>query len=160
MKMLFWRAALLLVLVAACASDSLTPIDESDKLPSDAINDGVPKYEKPYDSLTSKLQITLIAYNQAKNAETLGDTNEWIEFRSSRTLVTKGWTWNAGDPSQSYALPDTIFKFYRVYTRAHSPIVVKYEKTLALNQWIWNNSEADTARVFDDTGAVVDMLSY
>jgi len=129
---------------------------------SDTLSIGIPIHRQDYDSNKGGVQITLIAYNQAKNDTIKKINNEWIEIQSEGKVYTKGWTLNAGDSNQDYPLPDTLYGFLRMYTHHQADINPKYEVSLEIsgNKWIWNNSDPDTAILFNAQHQIVSRLTY
>lgn len=117
---------------------------------------------RTYDGARGGVQITCIYYDQTDNGRKVGVNDEWIVIESSGTVNTTGWSFNAGDPNQTYPLPASITNRLTIYTHAVPDSVSSTATTLgyAANQWAWNNSEPDTARIINAQGQVVDMFTY
>jgi|GEM_PF-2963769 len=90
----------------------------------------------------------------------LENEDEWIVLEAAGNFPTKGWKIDADDNGQRYALPDTIYRKLYVYTKQGPGYVNDTIMTLNKGSWIWNNTEPDTARIFDANGNLVDLMSY
>ncbi len=121
-----------------------------------------PKIAQTYDTMKGGVQIVEIAPDQTKNGIATSDTDEWVVLQSDRARRISGWMLYAGDPSQTYELPDSIIGKLTIYTHSapHPTSKLEFSLGLAAGKWIWNNSVADTARIFDSTGQLVSTLSY
>jgi hypothetical protein len=151
----------LLFFIACSTSEDTSPtVQSTPPFSFDSLDVNVPKHARLYDTARGGLQITLIAYDQTANKNATGVNNEWIEFRCQKPMSTYGYVLNAGDVHQNYSLPDSVFTFLRIYTQAQPNMNSKYEMSLGLNSWIWNNAGDDTARLSDPNGFAVDSLSY
>jgi hypothetical protein len=123
--------------------------------------DSAPIIVRNYDTTRGGVQITQIAYDQIANGRT-GVADEYIVLQSDGTKSIHGWSLNAGDPGQDYDLPDTIFSKLYVYTHTAPDPGSKTEcgLNLAPSKYIWNNSEPDTAILYDASSKMIDRLTY
>jgi len=119
-------------------------------------------HDRLYNSAKGGAQIIAIYYDQNGNTSVFGKNNEWIIIQTDRNLSTRGWWLNAGDPLQDYTLPDTIFKYLTIYThdRPGVPSRTTMSLGLPLSTWIWNNSDPDTAWLYNEKHEIVDSLTY
>lgn len=107
------------------------------------------------------MQITAIYFDQDTNAPHNGGVkDEWIVLESSSNSSTKGWLLNAGDPTQNYRLPDTLFKKLTIYTKRSPTLNTSTIMGLGLGNWIWNNSDPDYAYLYDKDSNLVDAMTY
>ncbi|MBS1914009.1 MAG: hypothetical protein JST22_18625 [Bacteroidetes bacterium] len=161
MKHTYFLPILCAALLAACSSSATNPSaspQDTTHVPTDS-TDLLPVAKQNYDSTRGGVQITKIYYDQVKNGTITGDTDEWVVIQTDRPQRTAGWTLDADD-KQVFALPDSIHSKLTVYTR-NGPASPQGEVLpLHLNVWIWNNTKADTARIFDSAGAERSKLSY
>ncbi len=152
---------LAVLLLAACSSSAPSYQVAPDPDPVDTLQ--LPVARKTYDEGRGGAQLTAIYYNQGTNSERAGINDEWIIIESRGDISTAGWMLDAGDANQRYALPDAIHGRLYVYTHA-GPAGGTNDTTFALNlagnRWIWNNAEPDTARLYDGSGAVIDIMTY
>ncbi len=146
--------ALAALVLAACSSNATDPNTPPTPDPEP------PAVKKPYDTARGGLQITAIYYDQARNlsVDTLED--EWIVLETLSPVRTAGWSIDAGDAKQRFPLPDTIRRALRIYTKNGPPNPTGEVLALHRGSWIWNNAEPDTARLYDASGNVVDIMTY
>jgi hypothetical protein len=149
-----------LVLVAACSDDSGTNPDPNNTNRSDTLLYKDTVATRAYDKNRGGLQITAIYFNQGWNDSAYDLEDEWIVLESDAPISTSGWKLNAGDPLQNYPLPATINNRLTIYTRKDSAENTGSIKGLELNAWIWNNTEPDTARIYDAAGKLVHSVTY
>jgi hypothetical protein len=151
--------ALLLFYGAASCSDS-QPTDSGNK-PDTTKKDTAAFVGKAYDFAKGGLQILKIYYDQTNNDSAWGFKDEVIAFMTDKPISTSGWYFNAGDEKQNYALPASIDDTLFVYT--HTP-QGKWQQELGIGyvgeKWIWNNSSADIAILYNKDSLLVDTLSY
>lgn len=157
--MTYMRFSLLLLLALSSfgctASNEPTP-QRIVTLPFDP---NLPAHKRDYDAAKGRLQIARIFYDQVANASILTDTDEVIVLWTDRRVSTEKWFLNAGDSTQNYDLPAFIDSSLYIYTKSLHGIAPN-ELALGLNSWIWNNTNADTAYLYDERRNIVDTLSY
>ena len=150
------------LIMASCAGSIVTD-------PGDPVDHNVETHKQEYNTTRGGVQIIAIYYNQTQNRDSFGlaAPDEWIILKSDRKVDTKGWKLNAGDKSQDYPLPATINGRLYIFTHdsSNAPAnVTTGGATMSLhrdpNTWIWNNSDHDTARLYDEKGVMVDSLTY
>ena len=152
-----------LMMIAACSDNSTTnpdPNNNNNNNGSDSLvyKDGVVTRE--YDGPQGGVQITGIYYDQGLNKSMRGEDDEWIVIEATAPRSTSGWKLNAGDPTQDYPLPATINKRLIIYTKKDPSSNTDSTLGLGLNNWIWNNSDPDVARIYNEQGQAVDSMSY
>ncbi len=163
---------LILISLDACSSST----DPGTKDPIDTTSHGTdtnvtydngdgttraPSAKRRYDSAKGGVQITAIYYHQTRNDSAYGLNDEWVVLQTARPTRTAGWRLNAGDAGQDSPLPDTIFTTLTIYTREVPTNPVGLSQAFHItNRWIWNNTDPDTARVYDNTGAIVNAFTY
>lgn len=163
-------AALLLpilgLLLAACSSStgpvSVLPVDTTKQQTNDTLHREGPAIRREYDAARGGLQITRIYYDQKANGDSTGVMDEWIVLQNNASINTAGWSLNAGDAGQNYPLKNPIDRKLTIYTHAgpaYSGDTIQ-KLNLSSGKWIWNNSDPDTAWIFDAAGNVVDSMSY
>lgn len=116
--------------------------------------------ERPYDAARGGVQITAIYFDQSQNRDTFSIEDEWMVLESAQPASIKGWHMDAGDAGQQYALPDSLHRRLVIYTRGDAAPPGDTVMTLELNRWIWNNSDPDTARVYNADGDLMDIVVY
>jgi hypothetical protein len=154
------------LVLAACSSStgpvSVLPVDTTDQHNHDTLRREGPSIRRDYDVARGGVQITRIYYDQKANGDSTGLMDEWIVLQSDAPTNTAGWTLNAGDAGQNYPLKSPLDRKLTIYT--HGGPAFSGDTIQALNlsagKWIWNNSDPDTAWVFDSLGNVVDSMSY
>ena len=160
--MLPFRIFLLLsvgAILSACSSTT-GPISV---LPHDSVStlkrEG-PSIKRPYSDVRGGVQITAVYYDQRANKDSSGLEDEWIVLESDAPVNTTGWTLNAGDRNQNYALRSPLNRKLIIYTKRGPDFTSDTTQALEYGNWIWNNSDPDTAWIYDGAGNVVDSMSY
>jgi hypothetical protein len=149
------------LIIAACAGSIVTG-------PGDPVDHDVPKHKRADSTPHSTVEIVAIYYDQNVNKDSFGlaEPEEWVVLKSNGRMNTKGWWLNAGDKGQDCFLPDTLNG--RLYIFTHSGNVpanvttggVRKSFGISNTKWLWNNSDHDTATLYDSSGSIVDKLSY
>jgi hypothetical protein len=139
-----------------------TPLD-TNALLRDTLETDTTFVTRIYNSSRGGVQIVNIYFDQGSNADLFGIDDEWVVLQANGNVSTKGWELDAGsNDGQHYDLPDSIYGTLTIYTHA-VPGGNTREKIglgVAGNRWIWNNSEPDVARIYDERGSLVDAMSY
>jgi hypothetical protein len=156
--------ALVLFYGAASCSDS-QPTDSGTNKPDttkkDTLRDSAAFVGKDYDFAKGGLQIIKIYYDQDSNDRLWKFKDEVITLMTDKPVNTAGWYLNAGDSNQDYALPAMITDSLFIYTHTAKG---RWDSELGLNlsagKWIWNNSDPDTAWIFNSSKQIVDSLTY
>jgi hypothetical protein len=145
----------LAISLSACSSAT-----DPDTTPDPVLH--APVISRAYDAARGGVQITQIYFHQDSNRIVYGLEDEWVVLESDATRSIEGWQLNAGDAGQSYDLPDTMHRKLIIYTHAGTGAATDTTWPLGLSsgKWIWNNSDPDTAWVFDRDGAVIDSMTY
>lgn len=149
------------VTVAACSSNEGTT--NPDPNPNPTQKPEPPVHKKQYDVAKGGVQIIAVYYDQMKNMEVyrLDHQDEIVVLESDDTVSLEGWILDANDPEQRFTLDRPIRHTLWIYTK-QGPVGTS-DTVLALNyktNWIWNNSNHDIARLFNDKGELVDSLTY
>lgn len=118
-----------------------------------------PAAKRDYDPVRGGVQITAVYYDQDANQATTGLYDEWLVLESQGDASTAGWHIDADDAKQFYSLPSTIHGTLSIYTRK-GPGASDTTMALDLSKWIWNNTDPDTARLYDDRDSLVDTFAY
>ena len=148
--------------------DTLDTNTHKDTLTKDTIPHP-PVHEKSYDTARGGVQIVAIYYDQSANKSAFGLANpeEWIVLRSDREVSLSGWHLDGGSgDGQRYPLSNTINGRLYIFTHdGNVPAsITAGAATISLrissSMWIWNNSDHDTATIYDASNRVVDKLSY
>lgn len=167
------------LIVASCANSTTDPtppptgkdtLTHKDTIPTtdpQPVDHNVGKHTKAYDATRGGVQIAAIYYDQTANRDSFGlaALEEWIVLKSDKKVNTAGWHLDGGSgDGQRYLLPDTINGRLYIFTQqGNVPANVTAggaRMNLGLKKWIWNNSERDTATIYDASNNMVDKLSY
>ena len=122
----------------------------------------LPKACKEYDASRGGVQISCIYRDENVNRDSVGRYDEWIVLRADGRVNTNGWKLHTGDPGQFFALPDAINGSLLIYTVQVPDTVGGPAISIgrASGGFVWNDEAADSARVFDSLGALVDIFIY
>jgi hypothetical protein len=143
----------LFLLLTGCSADVPTTPNEQPVL-------NLPSECKDYDAARKGLQIECIYFDQSKNGQLAGVGDEWITLFTTSPVRTAGWVLNAGDDGQNFSLPDTVFERLTIYT-TQAPDTAKGQViSLKHGNWLWNNTDPDTARLLDASRELVDIHTY
>lgn len=149
------------VLLAACSSTTEPTDSKPDPIPQ---QEDTPSIKRPYNTTRGGVQITSIYYDQKKNdtSKSYHLFDEWIILEADGNVSTTGWKLDANDRDQHPPLPDTIYRKLYIYTRNGPGYENDTIMTLKRGStaWIWNNTDADTARIFNAAGELVDSMTY
>ena len=145
----------LLAVLAAGIASCTTKITEP--TPTQTVDP--PSIKKAYDATKGGVQITHVYYNQTLNDSLTGVNDEWVVLESSGHTSIDGWVLDAGD-DQRFTLQGAIHGRLLVYTKegpttSNEEWVAQHRKV-----WIWNNSEPDTARLYNNNGDLIDSMTY
>lgn len=162
--MLLQRLATLAIfslLLAACSSSTEPqPAGTNQNNQNDTLKREGPSIRRTYNSTRGGVQITAIYYDQNANRDSSGLFDEWIILESDTPVNTTGWMLNAGDDNQDYPLRPLLNRKLMIYTKSGPGFTSDTTQALGYGNWIWNNSDPDTAWVYDAAGNVVDSMSY
>jgi len=152
------KIALLLLTLFFLAS--CEDLDKGWTAPEDGPVDTLEVYggvRKGYNLYKSGVQIAVIQYNQANPLN-----DEWVTLRTDSKVSLAGWYLDAGDSSQRFHLFSTITDSLVIYTHDDKDLIGVRDTGLALNakRYIWSNDSPDTAYLYDNTGELVDWLTY
>jgi hypothetical protein len=164
MKLSYIAPTFALVLTIAACSSSTEP-QTSNPVDTTVVarKPEGPSIRRDYDAARGGVQITRIYYDQKANFDSTGLEDEWIVLESNTVVNTAGWTLNAGDAGQNYPLRNPLNRKLILYTHTiHASLGDDTTQWLGISpgRWIWNNSEPDTAWIFDANHNVIDSLSY
>ncbi len=147
-------SSLLILIYCSCNSDTTTNNNTSEQ-------PEVGYYRKPYNTSLGGVQIVCIEANQ-KNTILNGVRDEWIVLQTDHSLNLSGWYFNAGDSGQDYQLYSTITDSLLIYTHADSDRLGVRDTGLFLsaNRYIWNNTDHDTATLYNAQHQIIDRMTY
>lgn len=162
LRYLLAPSALALLIASCSTSTEPTTVNPIDTTIVTRKPEG-PSIRRDYNAARGGVQITRIYYDQNANFDSTGLLDEWIVLESNAVVNTAGWTLNAGDSGQNYPLRNPLNRKLILYTHTlHAGLGDDTTQWLGISpgRWIWNNSDPDTAWIYDANHNVVDSLSY
>ena len=114
-------------------------------------------YHQSYDVSKGGVQIVAIQADQSNPKN-----DEWIVLQTNSRTSLNGWHINAGDAGQEYTLYSFINDSLVIYTHADPDPINARDTGLFLSsgKFIWNNTNPDTARLYNSAGSLVDVFTY
>jgi hypothetical protein len=160
--------ALLAIGIVACGDSTTTePTPNNNDTTHTTLTHEPRAYTKNYNTSKGGVQITRIYYDQNMNRDSalLGLTvpDECVLLETNTPTSLNGWVLDASDNQlfrfdTSVRINDKLYIFTEDGPTTSS--TTAHWITLGRGSFVWNNAEPDTAKLFNESGVLVDMATY